>query len=93
MLTERYRELSRKRFTIAVDNAKKVLVAGDRIRVTKCPGTKRWITFSHWDGVWIVSKSGIDDYSASSIDMRNGSPVDFCPEIPTARLCMEMESC
>ena len=46
---------------LAEANAKRVLKPGDRLRVTKCPGTKRWITFSHWSGYWIVSKSGIDD--------------------------------
>ncbi len=54
---------------------KSILKTGDRIRVTKCPGTKRVITFSHFDGFWIVSKSGIDDYSPSTVDKING--VDF----------------
>lgn len=66
------------RWRRATASAKRRLVPGDRIRVTKCPGTKRWITFSGWSGDWIVSKSGIDDYAASSIDRLNGEPVDFC---------------
>jgi len=64
-------------FYKCTENAKKVLKTGDRIRVRKCPGTKRWITFDGWDGYWIVSKSGINDYSAGTIDMLNGEPVDF----------------
>ena len=62
---------------IAVDNAKKTLKPGDRLRVTKCPGTKRWITFAGWDGSWIVSKSGINDYSPGNVDRLNGEVVDF----------------
>lgn len=38
----------RRRSAIAVANAKAVLKAGDRLRVTKCPGSKRWITFASW---------------------------------------------
>jgi hypothetical protein len=66
------------RFRLAAVNAKKVLKPGDRLCVTKCPGTKRTITFSGWDGPWIVSKSGINDYAPSSVEMLNGHPVDFC---------------
>ncbi len=75
--TEEEIEDSRRDFRTAVRNAKATLKPGDRIRVTKCPGTKRTITFAHWDGDWIVSKSGIDDYAASCIDRVNGKPVDF----------------
>lgn len=57
--------------------AKEVLKKGDRIRVTKCPGTKRTITFNHWDGCWIVSKSGINDYHPVNIDKVNGKSVLF----------------
>ena len=66
-----------KQWIEAVNRAKEVLKKGDRIRVTKCPGTKRTITFDHWDGNWIVSKSGIDDYSAMRIDMLNGQAISF----------------
>lgn len=58
-------------------NAKKVLIAGDRIRCTKCPGTKRVFTFSYWDGCWMVSKSGINDYHPINVDMVNGIKVNF----------------
>lgn len=78
MLTEQQLEENRKRFAIATANAKEHLSPGDRIRVTKCPGTKRWITFAGWDGHWIVSKSGINDYAACRVDMVNGKAVDFC---------------
>ena len=67
---------------MCVTRAKKVLQKGDRIRVTKCPGTKRTITFDSWDGNWIVSKSGINDYAATSIDRLNGEPINFKKEIP-----------
>ena len=50
---------------------------GDRFRVTKCPGRKRWATFAQFDGGWIVSKSGVDDYFPGSVDMVNDEPVDF----------------
>ena len=73
-------EKRRKQFFDAAENAKKVLKKGDKIRVTKCPGTKRTITFSHFDGNWIVSKSGINDYSARSIDRLNGFPINFCKD-------------
>lgn len=73
------REQKIQRFRAAAANARKILKPGDRIRVTKCPGTKRWITFSGWNGDWIVSKSGINDYAATTIDRLNGKPVDFLP--------------
>jgi len=57
--------------------AKKVLKAGDRVRCTKCPSTKRVFTFSYWDGCWMVSKSGINDYHPVNVDMVNGIAVDF----------------
>lgn len=78
MPTEVELQECRRRFRVAAENAKKVLKKGDRIRVTKCPGTKRVITFAGWDGPWIVSKSGINDYAPSCVDMVNGAPVDFC---------------
>jgi len=77
MPTEQELKEARRQFAVAAVNAKKVLKAGDRIRVAKCPGTKRVITFAGWDGPWIVSKSGINDYSPSSVDRLNGKPVDF----------------
>lgn len=77
MLTEEQLTENRRVSLIAEENAKKVLQPGDRLRVAKCPGTKRWITFSHWDGPWIVSKTGINDFSPRCVDMRNGEPIDF----------------
>lgn len=77
MLTEEQRAENRRQSLIAEQNAKRVLKPGDRLRVTKCPGTKRWITFAEWDGHWIVSKSGINDYSPLCVDMLNGDAVDF----------------
>ena len=85
MLSDEQKQENKKRFLIAVGNAQKYLKAGDRIRVTKCPGTKRYITFAGWDGNWIVSKSGINDYAASAIDRVNGVTVDFCKATLTAK--------
>lgn len=62
---------------IAEDNARQVLKRGDRITVTKCPGTKRTITFDHWDGCWIVSKSGISDCHPVNVSKLNGQPIDL----------------
>lgn len=76
MQDEAYAE-RRRLSQLAEANAKKALKHGDRVRVTKCPGTKRWITFSHWDGHWMVSKSGIDDYSPLHVDRVNDVAVDF----------------
>jgi len=70
-------EERRRLLLLAEQNAKKVLKPGDRVRVSKCPGTKRWVTFAGWNGHWIVSKSGIDDYSPGAVDMLNGAEVDF----------------
>lgn len=64
-------------FLEAAEKAKAFLKKGDRVRVSKCPGTKRTITFSHFDGPWIVSKSGINDYAPTSVDLVNGQPVNF----------------
>lgn len=61
----------------AVRIARQVLQPGDRIRVSKCPGTKRYITFAGWDGQWIVSKSGINDYHPINVDIVNGEQVNF----------------
>jgi hypothetical protein len=65
---------------LATAQAKTTLKRGDRLRVTKCPGTKRWITFERWDGDWIVSKSGINDYHAINIDMVNDRAINFPTE-------------
>ena len=62
---------------LATDSAKTTLKNGDRLRVTRCPGTKRWVTFDHWDGYWIVTKSGIDDIHAINVDRVNTESVDF----------------
>ncbi len=72
-LTEERKKMCQK----AEVNAKKILKTGDRIRCTKCPGTKRMFTFSHWDGCWMVSKSGINDYHPANVDVVNGVAVDF----------------
>lgn len=58
-------------------HAKNILKKGDRVRCTKCPGTKRTFTFDHWDGCWMVSKTGIDDYHPVNVDSVNGAPFVF----------------
>ncbi|NVZ11753.1 hypothetical protein HW932_21125 [Allochromatium humboldtianum] len=57
--------------------AKRLLKSGDRVRAVKCPGTERTFSFSHWAGHWMVSKSGIDDYSPMSIRRINGKKIDM----------------
>ena len=66
----------------ATINARKILVPGDRIRVTRCPGTKRTVTFVCWDGSWIVSRSGINDICAVSIDKLNGKEINITECMP-----------
>jgi hypothetical protein len=62
---------------LATDSAETTLKRGDRLRVSGCLGTKRWVTFDHWDGCWIVTKSGIDDIHAINVDRVNTESVDF----------------
>lgn len=71
---------------IAEAKAKAVLLPGDNVGCTKCPGTKRVFIFSHWDGHWMVSKSGIDDYSPASIYSLNGKYADFTANITAEQL-------
>jgi dsDNA-specific endonuclease/ATPase MutS2 len=61
----------------ASKKAKEVLKVGDRVGVVQCQNKKKVITFSHFDGNWIVSKSGINDYSPCSVYSLNGNPVSF----------------
>ena len=77
MLGNKEKQIRRKRIRKATKTAMDVLKKGDRIRVTKCPGTKRTITFDHWYGDEIISKSGRGEYAASNIDRLNGEPVSF----------------
>lgn len=60
----------------AEERARKVLMPGDRITFTHCPGTKRHGIFTGWDGRWICIKTR-DDIHASNISKVNGKPVDF----------------
>lgn len=80
MLTYEERVNNAARCLAAVDRARAIVKRGDRLRVTKCPGTKRTMTFECWDGpdsCWMVSKSGIDDYHPVTIDRINGKPIDI----------------
>lgn len=63
------------------DLAKSILKPGDRVGVTKCLGTKRVMTFKEWDGYWMVSLTGINDYSPSSIYSINGKKFDIKEEV------------
>lgn len=65
---------------IALRNATKVLKPGDKLRVAKCPGGERTIIFAHWDGEYVVSKSGIGSFHPLCISKVNGTPVDFSQE-------------
>lgn len=71
----------RMRFLWAAANGKKILKEGDRVRVSSCPGTLRWISFSHFEGYWMVSKSG-KSYSAGGVDRVNDEVVDFGADCP-----------
>lgn len=64
---------------IAATRAKTTLKVGDRLRVIGCPGTKRWVTFSGWDGDWLLTKSGRcnQDYHPVNIDKVNDREIDF----------------
>lgn len=77
MLSDAERKVRRERLTKATTAAKQVLKKGDRITVTKCPGTKRWIIFDHWIGDEIISASGEGEYAATNISRLNGDPIDF----------------
>jgi hypothetical protein len=70
-------ENQKNRSADSVAKAKAFLKKGDRVRVTKCPGTPRTITFDRWDGPWMVSKSGIDDYHPSNVTKVNGKHKSF----------------
>lgn len=60
----------------AAHNAKAKLRPGDRIRVTACPGNKRWATFDHFEGDWVISRSG-QIYHPANIDQVFDELVNF----------------
>lgn len=60
----------------ATERARFILKPGDRLTVTHCPGTKRWIVFDGWDGDWICSRTR-NDYHASHVSKVNGVPTSF----------------
>ena len=55
-----------------VQELKSTLKKGDRVRCSRCPDTFRTFTFSHWDGCWMVSKSGISDFHPCNVIKING---------------------
>ncbi|MEQ9223880.1 MAG: hypothetical protein RJQ08_10915 [Salinisphaeraceae bacterium] len=77
MLGDRERQRRLERLARATEAAKKVLKKGDRLTITKCPGTKRWIIFGHWEGDEIISASGRREYAAINVSRVNGERVDF----------------
>lgn len=88
MLTEAERAENLRLCQLATANAKQLLKPGDRVRVTRCPGTKRWFTFARWNGPWMVSKSGIDDFHPRYVDMVNQTKVDFTRRVSCSHLNM-----
>lgn len=72
MIAEEERDAHRR----ATERARAILRPEDRITVTHCPGTKRWVVFSHFDGEWICSKTR-DDFHAWNVSKINGVPVSF----------------
>lgn len=80
MLSYEERVVRRAKALCAVAMARCLVKRGDKLRVTKCPGTKRTMTFKRWagpDSPWMVSKSGIDDYHPVTIDKINGADIDI----------------
>lgn len=75
-LDEWRKKAHRRNLRIAL-TAKKHLKPGDKVRVAKCPGGKRTIIFERFDGIWIVSKSGIRDFHPACVDRVNGESVSF----------------
>lgn len=69
----------------AAARAQAVLRPGDRIRATRCGGGSPTFTFSHWEGRWAVSKSGVNDISPWSIIAVNRRPTSFRDD-PAAHL-------
>lgn len=60
-----------------IEDAKRIIKKGDRIRCIGCSGVKRVFTFDHWEDIWMVSKSGIYDYHPFDIERINGKEVNF----------------
>ena len=79
-MTEEERAAKIQQHRKATELAKKVLKPGDKIRCSRCGGTRATYTFSHWDGNWAVSSFGIDDIAVMSIDRLNGQPISFQSE-------------
>lgn len=63
----------------SVQRAKKVLKAGDKVRVLpcRCWAKKVNIIFSHWDGQFMVSVTGRSEYHPDYIDRLNGKEINF----------------
>jgi hypothetical protein len=57
--------------------AKRIISPGDRIGCVRCLGRKIVFTFNHWDGHWMVSKTGICDFSPVNIYSINGTKISL----------------
>jgi hypothetical protein len=57
--------------------AKAALNEGDRLYIQRCGGIRTTVSFSHWDGLWAVSRSGVNDIAASSILRINRRPAPW----------------
>lgn len=77
ILSEEQLRCARNGFRDTTAKAMAILKLGDRIRITNRQGRRVYVEFSHWDGRWIVSKSGVQDIPANAIDRINGQPIDF----------------
>jgi len=69
-------ENKRLMYRTAAKRAKAKLRPGDRIRVTACPGNKRWATFDHFEGEWVISRTG-QIYHPANIDKVFDELVNF----------------
>lgn len=76
-LEQKKSELRRRR-EIATPVLRTMLHRGDRIRATaaRCGAHEATFEFSHWEGGWIVSKSGVS-ISPSSVQSVRGEVVRF----------------
>lgn len=57
--------------------AKATLHEGDRLYIQRCGGIRTTVSFAHWDGLWAVSRSGLNDIAASSILHINRRPAPW----------------
>ena len=83
--SDEHREERRRHHYAALAALKPLLRKGDRIRATRgeCCANPATYIFDHWNGNWIVSKSGIDTIVPGSITAINGLYFDVRAPIAT----------